>query len=539
MIKSIVLMYNSIRKNIDFDSKQINKTVVDCSEIMTNKYNSFDIEIEFLIPIISFRNHDYTWIDLSSNRIATELSSKIIKLDNGSFVQANTTNGIWEVNKLNRHKLIWRFNPNFSKSITEYNGINNSKMITSANSFVDFIENPAFLFSNKNALEISRSKIPFSGIVCFTDHCDYDTLANLKLQRAFFLKHKIKTTKGFFLNHFSKRSDNASYENDSLELEKWKTDGHELCYHSLSQSIKSAAESTQDFENFKPPFTSIPVWIDHGFQPYNFSLYKNNDVSNIVFEQKLIEKNIKTLWNYIDSGTATNGVINQLDSSQFTLKKYWDGLQQFSMKTKLAMIFKNIIFHYDNDANRVRNYIDFVASARAIMEKKQVSKIFKLIENAIPLMLLVFKVVLFWNSEKNKPYKLAKYSPLVFPHKISNHTFSVFQTLEMVDFKKALSPKNVDLFCKQSGVFIAHTYFSVDMKHYSGKLFKNAGVLDEEVDSNFKNLSNKIQKNILWNPTLSELIEYFNIFEKIVFDVDQDGIIFIKTNTNIPSRVIN
>jgi hypothetical protein len=53
----------------------------------------------------------------------------------------------------------------------------------------------------------------------------------------------------------------------------------------------------------------------------------------------------------------------------------------------------------------------------------------------------------------------------------------------MVDFKKALHQENEFINC---GIwnFIAHTYFSVDMKHYSGKLFKSEGSFDEEVVEN-------------------------------------------------------
>jgi hypothetical protein len=82
-----------------------------------------------------------------------------------------------------------------------------------------FIENPTLLFSKIGALELSRSALPFLAIACFTDHCDFDTLANLKLQRQLFEQTIIKVTKGFFLDHFSKRGENASYKNEAKELD--------------------------------------------------------------------------------------------------------------------------------------------------------------------------------------------------------------------------------------------------------------------------------------------------------------------------------
>jgi hypothetical protein len=78
------------------------------------------------------------------------------------------------------------------------------------------------------------------------------------------------------------------------------------------------------------------------------------------------------------------------------------------------------------------------------------------------------------------------------------------------------------------------------MSHYSGKLFKQEGVFDDKVVANFENLSLKIRENKIWNPTLSQLIEYFNIFEETVFDIDTHGVVYIKNPNNLlSSRIIN
>lgn len=79
-----------------------------------------------------------------------------------------------------------------------------TKKVISTNIKIDFKTKLELLFP-KQCIEISCSKVPFSAIACFTDHCDFDTLENLKTQRTFFKKHEIKVTKGFFINHFSKK----------------------------------------------------------------------------------------------------------------------------------------------------------------------------------------------------------------------------------------------------------------------------------------------------------------------------------------------
>jgi hypothetical protein len=500
--------------------------------------NAFDILVEFPSPISAFRNHDYTWVAISQDRIANDFSPKAIRLQNGWYVQANCNLGIWEVNAKNPKQLLWRFNPEFAAPITQYCNENNTKKIVSAQSDFDFPEKLALLISSEGIVELSRSPIPFSAIACFTDHCDFDTAENLKIQREFFKEKGIKITKGFFLNDFSKREDNASFENNASEIEQWRQDGHELCYHSLTQSIRNDEKAFAEFQNFIPPYPNIPVWIDHGYQPYNFSLFQKNGVSNDQYEATLLNKNIAVLWNYIDAGTATSGVLNQLDSSPFNLEKYYASIKGNSFLRRMVSLLKNIIFHYDNDELRVRNYIDTVSSTKALLVKKDWSAIFKLLKNAIPLVLLSLRVLFAWNLAKKTTYKVAKYSPIFFKHTIDKKEFTIFQTIELVDFISALSSKNIDALVEASGLFIAHTYFSVNTNNYEGKLINSDNSLNEKVVANFNYLAQKIEQKAIWNPTLSQLLEFYTKYQNIVLDIDTNGTIFIKNNYDIPSRSI-
>jgi len=538
LIKSISINTGAIKEIYVFDITQKHKLTIDLPKIDLLNINSFDIEIIFDQPILEFRNHDYSWVNCDIDRIANEFSPKIIKLQNGQLVQANINAGIWEINKKNPSVLLWRFSPEFSEPITNYVGGSNKKEIAAAKKRFYFIENPALLFPENYAVEVSRSKFPFSAIACFTDHCDFDTVENLALQREFFKKNNIKVTKGFFLNHFSKRSDNASFQNNNEELLKWRNDEHELCYHSLSQSLKNDAESYEDFKQFIPPFNDLKVWIDHGYQPYNFSLLKKNALTEKEFEQILIDKNINTLWNYIDSGTSTSNVINQLNTQHFTLDSFLKGNQDLSFIKKTQLMIKNIIFHYYNDENMISKYQNTAGNFKKVIFQKKLKSIFPLIKNSFSLGISIFSVVLFWKSAKAKPYKLAKYSPLVFKNIIDDKEFYVFQTLEMVDFKKSLSAQNVDTLISERGVFIAHTYFSVPMEYHNGRLFADSNTIDQKVSENFRYLGNKIENKEIWNPTLSELIEYWKGFEKMVLDIDLNGNIFVIKNIDLQVRQI-
>ena len=512
--------------------------VIDFSKFNIEKVNAFDIEIVFTIPIAKFRNHDYTWIKCPIDCVANQYSPKIIQLSNGFFVQANITNGIWEVNKNNARVLLWRFNPEMSSPMALYLGSKNEKVIVQADQNFIFKEHPALLFTSNEAIEISRSKNPFSAIAVFTDHCDFDTAENVSLQRTFFKENAIKISKGFFLNHFSKRTDNASFQNDAEELTKWKEDGHELCYHSLSQSIKSEKDSFDDFYSFVPPFADMETWIDHGYQPYNLSLFQNRKVANKVYENTLQQKNIRTLWNYIDSGTATSGVINQLNVQHFTLSRFWIGNKDLHLIKRMQLMIKNIIFHYYNDDVLLLQYKSTATHFKKLFFQKKAGSLLPLLKNAFKLSAAILSVFIFWKRNKIKPYKLAKYQPILFKHRIFEKEFYIFQTLEMVDFKKALSKKNIDDLIQEKGIFIAHTYFSVPMSYHTGRMFATPNTIDAFVAGNFNYLGAKIVNNEIWNPTLTELVEYWSNFDTVVLDIDLNGVVFVKNKTDLNYRKV-
>ena len=52
----------------------------------------------------------------------------------------------------------------------------------------------------------------------------------------------------------------------------------------------------------------------------------------------------------------------------------------------MVQLFKNIIFHYDNDEQRVRNYIDTITHTKNILVKRKISSILPLFKNALPLL---------------------------------------------------------------------------------------------------------------------------------------------------------
>lgn len=160
------------------------------------------------------------------------------------------------------------------------------------------------------------------------------------------------------------------------------------------------------------------------------------------------------------------------------------------------------------------------------------------IKNSFSVAKPLLKVVLFWNKYKRESYKLAKYSPILFKHTIGENEFYVFQTLELIDFRKTLSNANLEKMIKEKGMFIGHTYFSVPMKYHTGRVFKEEDKIDDMVRNNFIKLGKLIEEEKIWNPVLSELVNYLSGFEKIILDIDIDGKIFIEQSGNLLSREV-
>ena len=534
MIKSITLLKDNSEINLEFIKTHAHKVDIDSS--FMNELSA-TIQIEFKIPIIQFRSHDYTWKSLEQTELSNWYAPKILRLNNNQLVQANQHIGIWEVNKKNSRILYWHFNLENSNPLVRY-GFKNSKQIVQAVSKHPLINPLALLFPVESSIEISRSKIPFSAIACFTDHCDFDTLINLKQQRHFFKAYNIKVTKGFFLNHFSKRSDTACFEIHHEEISAWQVDDHELAYHSLSQSIKPLDESLNDFETFEPPFKDISTWIDHGFQPYNVSLYKNFDRISNHYGSSLKNNGINTFWNYTDSGTAVNGVINQLNPNHFTLHSFYNGIKHLKLKEQIQMFIKNVVFHYYNTEYSLRIYRDVAKYFKSIKHKKSIKSHLRILVVMFKLIKLLIPVLLFWKTRKNQVYPLARYNPVIFNQDILNDTFTVFQTIEMIDFKLGLNKSNIDLLIKENGLFIAHTYFSAPLNYHHGKLFEKSNEIDRQVEKNFSYLSHKIASKDVWNPTLKELIVHLKSFAKITFECNEKGEMIIIDKNKLAYRIV-
>lgn len=485
------------------------------------------VKIEFSGQFSTVRNHDYRWIPAESGHVSPFLAPKILRMKTGEIIQASMAAGVWELKS--KSALHWIFNHPDAAPLTVYTGHTHEREISAARTAMQRV--PALLIA-KNGVEFSRSPHDFKAVACFTDHCDFDTAESLAIQRKLFKDAGIRVTKGFFLNHFSKRADNASWERDSAELSQWRSDGHELAYHALSQSIPESGAITT-FRNFEPPMPDIPTYIDHGYLPYNFSLFRQNQITESTYAALLEEKNIAILWNYIDSGTTGHGVLNQMNRHQFSLKSFASATASFALKKKVSLLIRAIVFHHLGNRRIISAYKNVAGNVK---RGGWGTHFFKAVFEGFVLLKAFMRVLFRWKSESRKSFRLARFSPIVFRHILGDKNFTIFQTVEMTDFKASLSRENLDNLCAESGLFIAHTYFSVPFDYHHGRLIRN-GKPDAEVEANFKYLGSRVAEGKVWNPTLSELVSYLKGFEQAELDVE-NGEILIKNSGGLHYRII-
>lgn len=512
------------------ESKEVSIDVISDDDFTVNFTLSFSevifsgdlkLRITFLNHIKLWRNHNYTWVQADRKLTSAAVSPKILILQNDLKVVASQALGVWVFNPKYPNCLEWILNSSDIHPQIRYIQGNQKKYVDSAIPYGKKIS-LGLLFTNGEVLEFSRSKIPFSSVLSFTDHCDFDTLASLKAQRDFFKKNNVKITKGFFLNHFSKRADNASFERDSDELNKWMDDGHELAYHSLSQSIKNESESIKDFKNFlAPPNASIHTWIDHGYQPYNFTLKEFFLIENWAIDMET--KKIHNLWTYLDTGMTAKGIINQLNPGHFTMNRVLNSFQRSKAIRFLPFFFRSLFFYHHTDQNLQSEFKRFTSHVKSVFFQRKISRFKLLFQSFLKILKVIFSLLSNWKQQKNEPFKSASFGVTFFKANIDGVNFNLFQTVEMTDFETSLSPKNIDLLIAESGLCIAHTYFSVPMKYHFGKIFNSRGKIKRNVSRNFEYLGRKISNQEIWNPNLNELAEWFNELREIQFALDNSG----------------
>lgn len=537
---------------INFDDSEIYSTNEQVTIQFTSNANFFEfilifnqevevsklsIDFEFNSTIELWRNFDYQWVQVNNQQLITNYyAPKILKLENNIKIVAKNTLGCWEIK--DKNTICWHLIHPMLNPTMFYDNQNAREFITKQKINKNQSFESGLLWTTGTVEEFARTPIGFKPIVCFTDHCDFDTNILLQKQRVLFKENTIKTSKGFFLYPYSHKSYTVSLadKNTEIELKKWEADGHEMVYHALSQSF-NGKESFKEFQEFESPkgFKTVSCYIDHGYQPYNYTKQKIYDIIN--WYKHIETKKINLIWNYLDSGEGNLLTVNQINAEAFTIKSIFKSrnlAKKNGIKRKLMTDIRNFIM-YGVDEHFLIDAKIFGGSLKQINKKP--SKLFKTFPNFIKhfLRLNFWKALLFSN---NKVFTYSKFTPVFFKAINQNNTdITVFQSVSIRDFDICFSDLALKNLVQQKGILIAHTYFAYLGKNHEGRLFENeSGAFRKTAKDAFIRLGIKIKNQEIWNPTISEMKELFDNFHQLEYVLEQNNLVI--KNFNGIKRVV-
>lgn len=486
-------------------------------------FQRLSLVVDFDEIIVRWRNHDYTWVDTSKRRLAAYYSPKAAVFQSGIKVVASRTDGIWLFEPRHPRRIECVIEHEDLVPLFDYQK-DDSSAFREHNRRLDVPLRLSFLLTKGAVPEFSRSKMPFSAILSFTDHCDFDSLPLLQTQRRLFGKYGIRVTKGVFLYHYSKRDFNTSLERNAEEYELWVADGHELCYHSLSQSTRATDEEWyKDFVDFAAAGLSWPTWIDHGFQPYNFTTHNRSEIEPEIWADTMSRAGIKYLWNYLDCGNAGPGMINQADPENFTFGAYKRRCFSKPSATAYMDLFRNYILFFGSEKDKMLyRMLTFFIKIKGWRYGWEGA--WGLIRSVLFIAKQGIKMLMV---SKNLHPHWQRLTPLFFKASIGGNDFMFFQTVEVHDFRESFSESNLKLLCDKAGVCLAHTYFADLDKRKEGRIFvNNDGALVSGIDEVFERIAAASAEGKLWIATVAELGERFDSFRHLVYDIDENGNIF-------------
>lgn len=486
--------------------------------------SEFFLDIEFTERIASWRYLDYTWKTPGAKKlVANSHSPKILKLEAGRTVVANNPSGCWEYQP-DTGGLRWYFyHPMLSPTMV-YDQNDQRHFLSSQVIKKGTILQNGLISSHGKVEEWARTPMGFQPIVCFTDHSDFDTQSNLQIQRSLFSSLGIKVTKGFFLYDYTHKSENASFESaDSRkELLRWDHDGHELAYHALSQSYRGD-QSEMEFQEFKSPegVRQVTCYIDHGFHPYNYTKQKLGDWT--LWYAHMYGKGVRLIWSYIDSGEGNLFTVNQLNPEGFTLNAMLKSSRFFKakgLKRSRKTDFRNFLM-YGMPENVLRTSKFLKGSLEAFRSKPGLKSMGSLAENLTELTtnLINPETIRSIKRKGKEIFDVNRFGTVFFKACNQQTTdIRVFQTLSVRDFDVVFSEEALENLQRESGLMIAHTYFSYTGENHEGRIFKNdSGEIRSEAKSALERLAKKIQAGQIWNPTITELSQYFLKFDSISY----------------------
>jgi hypothetical protein len=460
-----------------------------------------ELEVVYTLPAkpVYFRTYKYSWESAGRKFVSSMLSPKIMKLESGTYLMANTMAGTWFYDPAEPLRLRWILFGGDVQPCFRYDQRLFRRWIDVGAELEQ--ELTVRLIETDRPFEVSFSKLPFRPVLIFTDHCDFDFDGLLPKQRMRLKEWGIRITKGVYIRKYSQKGVlHSSFEGNEEEFKEWVSDGHELCYHSVTQSRHPRREDEESlYSGFEPPMKSpgqFNTWIDHGYQRYNLTKSPNAGVRKDRLEH-LNNKGITNVWNYFDCSESHDN-LNQLDYRQMDPFRILLS-RDVSISEKIRMI----LFHNSGEwgfrryklfAESIKNRAYLKAACQSVM------------------LLLPFFWALFRRSDS---LLVRRAQSVVFTEKAAMLSF---QTILVKDFLHSFL-RPYTKYKDESGLALVHCYFTHLGAHQANTFFMDEqGRVSVRICEIFETIGKDVSEGRVWNPTLSEFLEHIRTIIRTGFE---------------------
>lgn len=396
-------------------------------------------------------------------------------------------------------------------------------------------ENQVTVFINNKLKSVPRIMAVPNGYLAgyvFTEHADG---GNIRTQRAVyfgsdkvqraedaiggFVRNRIPVTKSIFFSNPGKESycsviddaDSAKYLEFLDQL--YETGEYELCLHT-PEGITSSRQRLSEAISFMKDRYDATTWIDHGMETGESNrecfLADGLDPNSGLYSADLWkEYNTLYFWNV--------GVEKLREGSYVSIKK---SVRQFKFLKVFVLLWQ-------------RYY-----SPEELHEVNFFSGVWRMLTNKSIKYELNSYVTL-----KGESYP----TPLFYRHPTRTGDFISWVTDFTYDIRMSWTKKadqwylheigNLDRLVNQRGVFINHGYYIRNIPNTDMSLEANNSIfINPYFEKMLKYMALQRDNGELYISTIRDLLQYWILCEKILFEYSQDGTITISNNNEVPVK---
>ncbi len=357
-----------------------------------------------------------------------------------------------------------------------------------------------------------------------TDHCDFDTTANLKKfangnnGQASWLTSGLKITKGVFANASQKKGFMAA----TLAMPEYKviidelySSGNEIAPHALNQSGQIDPNLFIASLDVLKKTYDCRSWIEHG-NYLSYSYYMGGKSNKYRLIEQLEQRGYNNIWSYYDVAINPFSSINLFSTN---VGKAATDAMVISRKLLRGQflyafhVFRSYFTRHNNGQKYIAYLLGLFSKSRqmfmSVIKRQQVKKGMKQFLQALAGKdnKHIYTYTPFTNEE------ICHFSPVLFSEahgslsQLQPDDILMFATQEVVHTSDIYNEQALLALIKEKGLHIGHTYILNQLPYINGIFTKN-GQLKEEWIVFVEALKKLSGSKAIWSCNMGELAAY-------------------------------